>query len=106
MQQQPQNASKYEYDIVRGKGKYNALAERAIYVEANSLPRARTCAPAPWGAWCWKDFYSRYVSQDRALARAMRLIQLKESVAAANGQPLLQITSGKLKATIDVESHL
>ena len=102
MQQQQKSASQYEYDIVRGKGKYNAPVERAMYVWTNSLARERTCAPATWGAWCWKDFYSRYVSQDRALACAMRLIQIKESVAAANGQPLLQITSGKLKAMINM----
>jgi hypothetical protein len=73
-QQQAQNVSKYEYDIVRGKGKYNAPLIRAMYVGAKSLSRQRTCAPAPWGAWCWKDFYSRYVSQDQVLACAMRLI--------------------------------
>lgn len=53
MQQQTQHTSNYEYDIVRGKGKYNAPVERAMYIGANSLPRERTCAPAPWGAWCW-----------------------------------------------------
>lgn len=31
---------------------------------------------------------------------------MKESVAAANGQPLLQITSGKLKAAINVDLHI